>query len=416
MMAKPLTKDEFYKQHSAYFQQIGFDVQFAGCMYYLISLGDTDTLEYETKEDFVVYRAENGEKITEYFQVKHTKNDGANMTDGDDDFWKSIDNWIEAYKLHAPDEKKNYFTKARFIILTNKQPANYLNAMAKQLQDGEIQLDTINTELNNRINTDPGYKPIAEKLLALGDKPMREFLMKLQIRHFDDFIKDMYAHFVERNYDAPRSDQIVKQLIGELFEYKNTCGGKFSFTGQQFRQRFKSILELVNLSDDNLTMEEYAEQRPAIPDDFTDLMMVKQLAMVGAIQTPPRMEDVYLMSYLAKFYQFQNALHDFVRIHLITPEREKKIDNAAFEKWFDIFKQQQDALIQKDFNGQAASEDEQKQAGRATLNATMDAELKVNRLTIDKRFANGWFLTMSNDDPPRVAWHYDLCKKHILNK
>jgi hypothetical protein len=414
-MAEPLTKDKFYEQHSAYFQQIGFDVQFAGGIYYLISLGDTDTLEYETKDDFVVYRAENGEKITEYYQVKHTKSVGANMTDGDDDFWKSVDNWIEAYKLHTLDEKKTYFTKARFIVLTNKQPANYLNAMAKQLQDGEIQLDAIKTELNNRIKTDPGYKPIAEKLLTLGDNPMLQFLMKLRIQYFEDFIKDMYAHFVQTHFNASRSDQIVRNLVGDLWTYKQKCAGKFSFTGSEFRQRFKPILEQVSLNDDYLVMDGYDDQ-PVIPDNFADLMMVKQLAMVDAIDIPPSTEDIYLMEYLTTFYQFQNAMQGFEKIQLVTPERKKKIDKVAFNKYHSLFKTHQDKLIQRDRSGKALDEEEQKEAGRNTLNAVMDTTLNVTRLTIDKGFSNGWFLSMSNEVSPRVAWHYSLYKQYIKKK
>lgn len=414
-MVKPLTKDEFYTRHSAYFQQIGFDVQFAGCMYYLISLGDTDTLEYETKDDFVVYRAENGETITEYYQMKHTKNIGANMTDADDDFWKSVDNWIEIYKLHTSDEKKTYFTKARFIILTNKQPKNYLHNLAKQLQDGEIQLDAIKTELNNRIQSDPSYKETAEKLLNLGDGPMLQFLMKLRIQYFEDFIKDMYTHFVQTYFNASRSDQIVRNLVSDLWTFKQHCAGKFSFTGSEFRQRFKYILEQVSLNDDYLVMDGYDDQ-PVIPDNFADLMMVKQLAMVDAIDTPPSTEDIYLMEYLTTFYQFQNAMQGFEKIQLVTPERKKKIDKVAFNKYHSLFKTHQDKLIQRDRSGKALEEEEQKEAGRNTLNAVMDSTLNVTRLTIDKGFSNGWFLSMSNEDSPRVVWHYSLYKQYIKKK
>lgn len=414
-MAQPLTKDEFYARHEAYFQQIGFDTQFAGGIYYLISLGENDKLEYETKDDFVIYRSDGKKTITEYYQVKHTKNNDKNMTDADDDFWKSIDNWITPYNLSSPDEKKTYYTEAKFIILTNKHPNNYLNTLAEQLQNGEIELDAIKTELKSRCEKNPGYKEIAEKLLAIGDIPMRQFLMKLKIQYFEDFIEEMYGQFLQRYFNAVRSDQIVKQLIGELFDYKQHCKGKFSFTGHEFCQKYKNILEQVSLTDEFLTMDGYMED-VAIPDDFADMMLVKQLAKIDAIQNPPNVDDLYLMDYLTKFYQFQNALQDFVKIQLVTPEREKKIDEAAFDKWFSIFKTQQDSIIQKDRLGKKLTDNEQKKAGRSTLNAVMSAELKVTRLNIDQGFANGWFLTMSNYAKPRVAWHYGYCKKYILTK
>lgn len=416
-MAKPLTKEEFYAQHSAYFQQIGFDVQFAGCIYYLISLGDTDRLEYETNDDFVIYRRENGKQITEYYQVKHTKEDVKNMTDADDDFWKSVDNWLSPYELSTSDEKKTYFKDARFIILTNKTPKNFLNTLASQLTEGSIELDVIKTELQNRLaaNPDIGYKETAEKLLKLGDTPMRQFLMKLKIKYFEDFIKDMYEHFVKTHYNAIRSDQIVRNLVGDLWIYKQICSGKFSFTGSEFRQKFKTILEQVSLQDVDLTLDGYEESIP-IPDNFADLMLVKQLVMIEAIDIPPSAEDLSLTDYLTKFYQFRNAMQDFEKTQLITPEREKKINKEAFDKYNTLFKTHQDGIIQKDRHGETPEEDEQKKAGRSTLNAVMDTTLTVSRLNIDRGFSNGWFLSMSNEETPRVAWHYELYKQYIKNK
>lgn len=245
-MAKPLTKEEFYARHSAYFQQIGFDVQLAGGIYYLLSLGDTERLEYETKDDFVIYKEENGKPMTAFYQVKYTSNAGANMADSDGDFWKSIDNWLTSYNLSTDEEKKTYFTQGRFIILTNKHPKNFLYSLAMQLQAGDIELSIVKTELNQKILVGESYKDIALHLLNLGDKTLRQFLMKLEIRLFDDFIKDMYARFLELFFNAVRSDSIVKQLMGELFDYKNHCNGNFSLTVKEFRQKFKDILQMEN--------------------------------------------------------------------------------------------------------------------------------------------------------------------------
>lgn len=416
-MLKPLTKEEFYTQHSAYFQQIGFDVQFAGGIYYLISLGDTDCLEYETKDDFVIYRTVNGKRMTEYYQVKHTKEDDKNMTDADGDFWKSVDNWLSIYNLSIEEEKKNYFKDGHFIILTNKTPKNYLYTLACQLQEGTIELDAIKSTLHNTLKAKPdtSYKDIAQKLLRLGDLPMRQFLMKLEIKHFEDFIKDLYVHFVQTHYNAVRSDQIVRNLVGELWMYKKTCSGKFSFTGSEFRQKYKSILEQVSLDDDDLTMDGY-EEDVSIPDCFADLMLVKQLVMIDAIDTPPSTEDFYLTGYLTKFYQFRNAMQDFEKIQLVTPERKNKINKEAFNKYIALFNTHQDSIIQKDRHDIALEEDEQKAAGRATLNAVMDTTIAVPKLNIDRGFSNGWFLSMSNEKKPRVAWHYAFYKKYITNK
>ena len=411
-MAKPLTKEEFYNRHSAYFQQIGFDVQFAGGIYYLLSLADTEKLEYETKDDFVVYRDENGKQVKELYQVKHTKSAGVNMTDADGDFWKSVDNWLTPFEMSSDADKKNYFTDSKFIVLTNKNPKNFLNSLAAQLQEGTIELAAIKEKLNEKIRVDVSYKDILQRLVKLNDLHLREFLMKLRIQYFEDFIKDMYERFLYQYFNPIRADGIVKQLIGSLFEYKQQCKGNFSLTGKEFRQKFKTILEQVSMTDEDLTMEGYDQTDIVIPADFTQLMMVKQLEEIKAVRTPLSTDDEFLMDYLTRFYLFQNAFHDFEKIQLMTAEREKIINAKAYDKWFNLFKTHQDDIMQKDSEGERLDEKEMKKAGRNTLNAVMDCTLEINHLKMDQRFSNGWFLTMSNNEPPAIMWHYKTFKKY----
>ena len=137
---------------------------------------------------------------------------------------------------------------------------------------------------------------------------------------------------------------------------------------------------------------------------------------IDAVDTPLSTEDPSLMDYLTSFYQFQNAFQDFERIQILTATREKMIDQAAYKKWYNLFKTHQDSIIDKDRKGLAQDEDEQKAAGRATLNALMAAPLAVNRLAIDQGFTNGWFLSMSNQEPPRIMWHFQTYKKYSRKK
>ena len=55
-MSKPLTKEEFIIRHSAYFQNFGFDVQFAAFIYYSLDIGYEDAIHYESEEEFVIDR------------------------------------------------------------------------------------------------------------------------------------------------------------------------------------------------------------------------------------------------------------------------------------------------------------------------------------------------------------------------
>lgn len=72
-MKVPATKEEFISRHSAYFQSIGFDEQFAAFIYYMLDLGYEDSIHYECDDDFVIDRVRDGFIIKEYYQVKHSK-------------------------------------------------------------------------------------------------------------------------------------------------------------------------------------------------------------------------------------------------------------------------------------------------------------------------------------------------------
>ena len=84
-MGTPATKEEFISRHSAYFQSIGFDVQYAAFIYYMLDLGYEDIIRYEREDDFVIDRMRDGKTEKEYYQVKHSKDEGAKMTNADSD-------------------------------------------------------------------------------------------------------------------------------------------------------------------------------------------------------------------------------------------------------------------------------------------------------------------------------------------
>ena len=132
-MGKPLTKEDFISRHSAYFQQIGFDVQFAGCMYYLLDLGMNDRLNYEQEDDFVIHRQERGKEIIEYYQVKHSKEIDAKMNDADSDFWKTIDNWISIYNLSTVEEKNSFLLMGDLLFSRIKKKIIFYMLKLKNL-------------------------------------------------------------------------------------------------------------------------------------------------------------------------------------------------------------------------------------------------------------------------------------------
>lgn len=410
-MAKALTKEQFIAAHSAYFQQIGFDVQFAGCMYYLLDLGLEDRLNYEHEDDFVIHRKECGKNITEYYQVKHSVIPNANMTDSDGDFWKTLDNWMSLYVLSEAKEKKDFFTNGRFIILTNKKPKNFLYTQIEKLKDGTIGIDGIVASIDTKLREVPSYSSELTSLKDLGNITLNQFLHKVTIHHFDDYIKDMYQHFLDLYQGPAKADQIVKNLIGELFAYKNSCNGKFSFTGSSFSQQYKHILQLI--TDEGLSLDGFDAEFDSA-SDYRNLAMVQQLKSIDMIDNPSDTSDFELSTHLRRFYRFKAALHSFQRTQLVTPVLEGKIDQKAYERWLNIFNRDSAKLKRKDKKGESITDDEKIDAGQTVFNNVMNDNIPLSGYKTEQEFSNGWYLHMSN--LLKVVWHFDWFKKYIVRK
>lgn len=411
-MAKALTKEQFIAAHSAYFQQIGFDVQFAGCMYYLLDLGLEDRLNYEHEDDFVIHRKECGKNITEYYQVKHSVIPNANMTDSDGDFWKTLDNWMSLYVLSEAKEKKDFFTNGRFIILTNKKPKNFLYTQIEKLKDGTIGIDGIVASIDTKLREVPSYSSELTSLKDLGNITLNQFLHKVTIHHFDDYIKDMYQHFLDLYQGPAKADQIVKNLIGELFAYKNSCNGKFSFTGNSFSQQYKHILQLI--TDEGLSLDGFDAEEFDSASDYRNLAMVQQLKSIDMIDNPSDTSDFELSTHLRRFYRFKAALHSFQRTQLVTPVLEGKIDQKAYERWLNIFNRDSAKLKRKDKKGESITDDEKIDAGQTVFNNVMNDNIPLSGYKTEQEFSNGWYLHMSN--LLKVVWHFDWFKKYIVRK
>lgn len=409
-MGKPISKEDFITRHSAYFQQIGFDIQFAGCIYYLLDLGMNDRLEYEADDDFVIYRSsDNGKTIKEYYQVKHTKNTDKLMTNADSDFWKTIDNWVELYNLSDVVEQKNFFVDAKFIILTNKKVDNFFNTHIENLQKGLIQINDIQTSINDCIKNGTSYIATLEKLNALGYDILNQFLHQVQVICMPDFLASVYERFLRMYFNPSNADSITKELVGALWTKKLGCGGKFQYTGDSFARAYKGITEKVSLADE-LTMEQAEDVDPKDIDGNEASVMTEQLKSINEVAIDAKIPDSTLIYYLEIFFRFKNLLAFLQKNHVVTQVLEDSLDRKAISNWRRIFIKHQGDVQRK---GLKASNKEKEKAGRNTLHATLDDTIEASKKKADKDFSNGWYFKLSNMWPPKVVWHIDWFKKHI---
>ena len=407
-MGKPLTKEEFVLRHSAFFQNIGFDVQFAAFIYYALDLGYEDVISYESEDDFVIDRVCKDLKVKEYYQVKHSKNADAKMTDSDSDFWKTIDNWVELYNLSSAEEKKVFFVQGKFIILTNKEVDNEFYKYITNLRNGICEIKDVINYLNVVLSEKRSYKGTIEKLINLKDTTLNQFLHKIEIIRYNDFLMSLYELFLHKYYKPNYADQILKDLIGKMWSNKLKKNTSLRFTGEQFVKEYKGILENVSC-DLKLTID--FEDDPILYDDVEADMMIKQLKSVKEISEDSTKDDFCQAFYLAFFFKIKSAIEGLKKQQIITDELEKKLDNSAIRKWQGSFIKYHTKILQKSSD---YSSEEKEEAGRNTLHETLETPINVIGYTVDEDFSKGWYLRLSNMG--KVTWHFDWFKKYIEKK
>lgn len=381
-MKEPATKEEFISRHSAYFQSLGFDKQFAAFIYYMLDLGYEDSIHYERDDDFVIDRVRDGLIIKEYYQVKHSKYKDAKMTDADTDFWKTVDNWIELYKLSSAEEKKVFFVHGKFIILTNKIIDNKFYRSFSNLQNGVCEIADIINDLNTECSADSSYKTTIEKLIKLGKENLNQFLHKIKIIRFEDFLESLYEQFLLKYQRAPLADQILKDLIGTIWQDKVQGNPPFEYTGEHFIKKYKGILERVSYNEP-LTLE--FEDEPDLEEEDVDeaANMIDQLKSVEIIGADSSKEDFAQAYYLGFFFKIKRAIESFKKQQIITSELVSRLDKSAIGKWRGIFIKHHSKVLNEET---AFTPKEKVEAGSNTLTDTLDTPLVLRGMMLTVNF------------------------------
>lgn len=409
-MGAPVTKEEFISRHSAYFQGIGFDVQYAAYIYYTLDLGYEDVIHYEKEDDFVIDRIRDGKIRKEYYQVKHSKDEGAKMTNADSDFWKTIDNWVELFNVSEAEEKNRFFIDGKFIILTNKIVENKFYTSIVNLQNGICGIEDIVRELKEARKVSPSYKPTLNKLLALEKDTLNQFFHKISIVRFENFLSSLYEQFLQKYLRPTAADQVLKQLIGSMWSEKTNTKTSMELSGEQFTNKYKGILEKVSLGE-NLSLEMADDPNWDEEDENEATIMIEQLKSVEEIGKNSSKDDFRQAYYLGFFFRIKCAIESFRKQQIITDELEKRLNDSAKTKWTGFFIKHHSQIMN---NETGADNNVKIEAGSNTLHDTLDAPIKVNGYDVDDEFSKGWYLRMSNK--LSVVWHYDWFKKYILKK
>mgnify|MGYP004573269865 CR=1 FL=1 len=395
-MGVPLTTDEFISRHKADLQACGFDIQFIAFVNFLLDIKGGDVIEYE-KEDDIVVSCTDGTKW--FIQVKNSVRDNAKMTDADDDFWKTFDNWLSLYDL---SESKKDFLKYgnRFILYTNKILSNSFYEQIKNLRDGSCGIKDVISFLNSVKNTVSYYSTI-EKLLGMDGTDLNRFLHKVEVMQVTNPMKALYEKFLEIYNKPTKADLIVSELLGKLYTEKINAAKNnetLSYEKTNFLNKYRGILQKV--SDESLVS--ICDDVIELPKDVKDIPFIKYLDEIDVLNLPDSIEEYY-----GNWFCYNRSVQYYYSVQLMTPELEKSMNSTAKSNWYNIFRH-------KHIKVNCHSSDAEKiDAAQNCFYEVMNERISFdNARSIYPPFSSGWFLNMTNDkDHPYICWHIDVLPK-----
>lgn len=286
-MGVPLTTEEFISRHKADLQACGFDTQFVAFVNFLFDIKGGDVIAYEKEDDIVVSCTEGMKWL---IQVKNSVDDNAKMTDADSDFWRTFDNWLSLYDL---SESKEDFLKPgnRFILYTNKELSISFYEQIKNLRDGNCGIEEVISFLK-KVEKNVSYYPIVKKMLDLDKIELNKFLHKVEVMQVADSLKALYEKFLEIYNMPTKADQIVSELLGDLYKEKINAAKNhqtFSYEKTDFLERYRGILQKV--SDESLVS--IPDDVVNIPQDVKDIPFIKYLDEIDVLNLPDSIEEYY---------------------------------------------------------------------------------------------------------------------------
>lgn len=395
-MGEPLTTEEFISRHKADLQACGFDIQFVAFVNFLFDIKGGDVIAYEKEDDIVVSCTEGTKWL---IQVKNSVDGNAKMTDADSDFWKTFDNWLSLYDL---SESKEEFLKSgnRFILYTNKELSISFYEQIKNLRDGNCGIEEVISFLK-KVEKKVSYYPIVKKMLDLNKVELNKFLHKVEVMQVADSLNALYEKFLEIYNMPTKADQIVSELLGDLYKEKiNTAKNHqtFSYEKGEFLKKYRGILQKV--SDESL--KPIPDDVVEIPKDVKDIPFIKYLDEIDVLNLPDSIEEYY-----GKWFCYNRSIQYYYSVQLMTPELEKSMNYTAKSLWSNSFRQKCPR------KGSHASDTEKIYAAQDCFYEVMKKNIHIdNTREIYPPFSSGWFLNMTNDiDHPSICWHIDVYPK-----
>lgn len=281
-----------YDLTSADTKIIGFDFQYFYFINELLKLNKGEAVGYEAKDD-VHIDLPNGRIVL--IQLKHTtkknsKGNPINLTDKDDDFWKSLSNWSKVICDKTCERKKvseqiDYVNKVEFILATNKSilknevisRISKVNLKGTAFEEFKEYLFTLADETK-----DLDVKQHINDIACMNSKVLKAFIKKIKfIDTGDNLINEIKLNIQRKMIAENRVNDVFNDLYSGLKQsfFEGVKNGQHQIiTFDEWMEKYTCIFEKSRQT--TLPIRQF---NPIFPNDLTDQSFIKELIEIGEL-------------------------------------------------------------------------------------------------------------------------------------
>lgn len=331
-----------YDLTSADTKIIGFDFQYFYFINELLKLDAGQSIGFEAKDDVHIELPSNRKVIIQLVQLKHTVQKNAkkvptNLTDKDDDLWKSLSNWCKVICDKTEARKTNkaqlaYLENTEFILATNKNISkNKFISIIKKFVNRKLNFAEVTDYLSDleKDTKDENVKSHIQDILDMNSNVLESFIKKLNfIDTGDEIITSIKLNIQRKMIANDRVNDVFNELFSELKQdfFNNVKVGKHQIiTFDEWMNKYTCIFEKNR--NTNLPVRSF---KPVFPENLFQQPFIRELIEIGEIED----DD---LSQVAEFSEFmlsvQMNLNQWHTDGEITKSDLKKYHKAAVSIW-----------------------------------------------------------------------------------
>lgn len=404
-------------QTAAETKSIGFDYQYYFFLYKLLQLETGQIIGYEVKDDVHIDR-ENGDLIL--IQLKHSLDSKANLTEKDDDLWKTISNWIKIINDSTQErsslvEQLRYIDKTTFMLVTNKSSTttNKFLQYIELFRKGSKSLLEIRDHLVRISKSSKDKKPSVvdgyiKLLLLQEDVWLEKFLKKMDFLLSKDFLIDAIKKKIkEKNVLENRLDDVYESIDSNLrtLIYDTVKSGqKVTISFELYYKKFTKFYEMGRRKQLLIRSQISTNPVPSEPLNYTSIKQLIDAEIIDECDLD--FEDEVVRIFTDKLLMHNNEKR-WLQDSEITDKEIEAFNKVAIRKWKSEFDGIH-AFLKKELRTTDLSsigKDRLNDLALECYHKVLSLNLSLDDTDLELELSNGKFYLLSNQ--PKIGWIYD---------